>query len=114
MISYTVIGGIIGLIGSILSINKTIQSILLLISAIIIQNKLKTKLIIHVNKDKLTGCNNEIIIDKLKIKKELKLGDNIIEFTPEKKEDITYTCWMNMIENTIRVIDNKNYFKEKR
>lgn len=81
---------------------------------IIIQNKLKTKLIIHVDKDKLTGCNNEIIIDKLKIKKELKPGDNIIEFTPEKQEDITYTCWMNMIKNTIRVIDNKNYFKEKR
>ena len=31
LISYTVIGVIIGLIGSILSINKTIQSILLLI-----------------------------------------------------------------------------------
>lgn len=74
--------------------------------------------IIEIRKIKIlkhkTKSTSHFIIDKLKIKKELKLGDNIIKFTPEKKEDITYTCWMNMIENTIRVIDNKNYFKEKR
>lgn len=43
-----------------------------------------------------------------------KVGKNIIEFTPKKKGTYTYTCWMNMIKNNIKVIDNKNYFEVKK
>ena len=41
-----------------------------------------------VDKKYLTGCNNEIIINEFGIKQELKVGENIIEFTPTKEETI--------------------------
>lgn len=68
-------------------------------------------MIINVDKRYLTGCNNELIIEEFGIKQELKVGENIIEFTPTKEKTITYTCWMNMIKNTIKVIDDEEYFK---
>ena len=78
---------------------------------IILQKGIPVKMIIHVDKKYLTGCNKEIIINEFNIKQELKEGDNIIEFTPKEKATTTYTCSMNMIKNTIKVIDNKDYFK---
>ena len=80
---------------------------------IIIQKDIPVKLIIHVDKDKLTGCNNEIYLKKYNIKKKLVAGDNLIEFTPTKVETLIYTCYMNMIKNNIKVIDNKKYFERK-
>ena len=68
-----------------------------------VKKDIQVKMIIHVDKNKLTGCNNEILISKFNIKKKLEVGENIIYFTPDKKENITYTCWMNMIKNTIKV-----------
>ncbi len=73
---------------------------------IIVKKDIPVKMIINVSEKYLTGCNNEIIINEYGIKKELEVGENIIEFTPTKKGNITYTCWMNMIKNTIKVIDN--------
>lgn len=46
------------------------------------------------------------------IKEKLEVRDNVIEFTPTKVGVFTYTCWMNMIKNNIKVVDDKNYFKE--
>lgn len=68
-----------------------------------VKKDIPVKMIIHVDKNKLTGCNNKILISKFNIKKKLEVGENIIYFTPDKKENITYTCWMNMIKNTIKV-----------
>ena len=78
---------------------------------ILVQKGIHVKMIIHVDKKYLTGCNNELIINEFGIKKELKEGENIIEITPTKEKTITYTCWMNMIKNTIKVIDKEEYFK---
>lgn len=78
---------------------------------IVVQKDIPVKMIINVDKKYLTGCNNEIIIDDFGIKQELKEGENLIEFTPNKEETIVYTCWMNMIKNTIKVIDDEEYFK---
>ena len=78
---------------------------------IIILKNVPVKMIIHVDKKYLTGCNNKIIINAFQIEKELKIGDNIIEFIPTNTGDYTYTCWMNMIKNNIKVIDNKKYFE---
>lgn len=78
---------------------------------IILQKNIPVKMIINVDKKYLTGCNNELIIEEFGIKYELKVGENIIEFTPTKEETITYTCWMYMIKNTIKVIDDEEYFK---
>ena len=78
---------------------------------ILVQKDRPVKLIINVEKDKLTGCNNQILINKFGIQKDLQEGENIIEFTPSKLGNYSYTCWMNMIKNNIKVIDNKKYFK---
>lgn len=78
---------------------------------IIVQKDIPVKIIINASKDKLTGCNNEIIINEYGIKKKLEVGENIIEFIPKDTKTISYTCWMNMIKNNIRVIDDIDYFE---
>lgn len=74
---------------------------------IIVEKDIPVKMIIHVDEEKLTGCNNEIIIREFGIKKKLQAGDNIIEFTPTKTGTFSYTCWMNMIKNEIRVVKRR-------
>ncbi|MBR1598832.1 MAG: sulfite exporter TauE/SafE family protein [Lachnospiraceae bacterium] len=59
----------------------------------------------------LTGCNNEVISRDFGFDKPLSVGDNIITFTPNETGDYTYTCWMNMIDNQIKVIDDERYFR---
>lgn len=78
---------------------------------IIVQKDIPVKIIINASKDKLTGCNNEIIINEFGIKKKLVVGENIIEYTPKDTKTISYTCWMNMIKNNIKVIDDIDYFE---
>ena len=78
---------------------------------IIVQKDIPVKIIINASKDKLTGCNNEIIINEFGIKKKLEVGENIIEFTPKDTKTISYTCWMNMIKNNIKIIDDIDYFE---
>ena len=80
---------------------------------IIVQKDIPVRIIINASKDKLTGCNNELIINKYNIKKKLEVGSNVIEFTPKDEGTISYTCWMDMIKNNIKVIDNKKYFERK-
>jgi len=58
---------------------------------------------VFADKGTLNGCNNEIIIPQYGIRKKLELGENIIEFTPIQAGTITYTCWMGMINSTIKV-----------
>lgn len=72
---------------------------------IILHKGIPVKLIINVDKKYLTGCNNEIKINDFNINKKLEVGENIIEFTPDKKGEFIYSCWMNMIINKIKVID---------
>ena len=78
---------------------------------IIVQKDIPVRITIHVDKKYLTGCNSKLEIKEFNIKKNLIVGDNIIEFTPTKEGTYTYTCWMNMIKNNIKVIDNKKYFE---
>ena len=78
---------------------------------ILLQKGIPVRFIIKASSDTLTGCNNEIVIQKFGIKQKLNEGINVIEFTPQEEGVITYTCWMNMIKNTIKVIDDIKYFK---
>ena len=80
---------------------------------IIVQKHIPVKIIINVDKKYLTGCNNEIIMKDFKIDQKLDIGTNEIEFTPQEEGEYIYSCWMNMIKNKIKVIDNKDYFKEE-
>lgn len=78
---------------------------------IIVQKGIPVKMIIHVDSKYLTECNNELELKDFGITKKLDVGDNIIEFIPDKTGTYTYICWMNMIKNNIKVIDDINYFK---
>lgn len=70
----------------------------------IVHKGIPVEVIIHVDKKYLTGCNNELKIKEYGINKKLEIGENIIEFTPEDIGEFTYSCWMNMITNKIKVI----------
>lgn len=78
---------------------------------ILVQVGIPVKMIIHVDKKYLTGCNNEIISKEFDIDKKLEVGDNEIIFTPKEIGIFTYTCSMDMIKNNIKVIDDKTYFE---
>lgn len=56
-----------------------------------------------VNGDGATGCTNKIVIPDLGIEKEIKKGENIVEFTPKKVGPIAYSCWMGMVRGKIIV-----------
>lgn len=80
---------------------------------IMVQKDIPVKFIINVSKDKLTNCNNELEISSYEIQKKLEVGENIIEFTPTETGTFKYNCWMNMIINNIKVIDNINEFAKE-
>lgn len=45
----------------------------------------------------MSGCMNEILVEKLGISKELQYGENIIEFTPREAGEIKFSCGMKMV-----------------
>ncbi|MDR1794140.1 MAG: sulfite exporter TauE/SafE family protein [Erysipelotrichaceae bacterium] len=63
---------------------------------------------IEVPEGALTGCNKTMIIQEYDIEYELQVGTNVIEFTPTKTGEFTYTCWMGMITSTITVIESES------
>lgn len=81
---------------------------------IIVQKGIKVRLVINVSKKYLTGCNNEVVISEYGIRKELVEGKNIIEFMPTKEGIFTINCWMNMLNNSIKVVDDYNYFEVRK
>lgn len=78
---------------------------------IVVQKGIPVRWIIKAEKGDLNGCNNSIIIPKLGIRKNLELGDNLIEFTAQESGTITFSCWMGMIRSKITVVDELDQFK---
>lgn len=70
---------------------------------LVVKNNIPVKWVITAEKQNINGCNNEIIIPKFDIDVKLKEGENIIEFTPNEKGTINYSCWMGMIKSQIIV-----------
>lgn len=52
----------------------------------------------------LNGCNNAIVIPEYDLQMDLKTGDNLIEFTPDRSGTFTFSCWMGMVRSTITVV----------
>ena len=69
-----------------------------------VKKDVPVRIIINVSEKYLTGCNNEIIIPDFNVAKKLEVGQNVIEFTPTKTGTFTYTCWMQMLKNNIKVV----------
>jgi len=63
------------------------------------------KWIINAPLGSINGCNNRILIREYGIEHSLNYGENVIEFTPTKKGQFLYTCWMGMMRATITVVD---------
>ena len=66
-----------------------------------------------INGEELTGCNNGIIIKDYNINFEIKQGENIIEFTPDKDGLVSFTCRMGMLKGTFIVTDTGDYTQEQ-
>lgn len=58
-----------------------------------------------INGKGLTGCNSGIQVPSLNLKFEVKTGEQVIEFTPEKEGVISWSCWMGMIPGTFIVTE---------
>ena len=76
----------------------------------IVQKGVPVRVVLHADVGKITGCNNETVSSDFGFDVKISPGDNIIEFTPSEEGDYTFTCWMNMIRNRIKVIDDPGYF----
>jgi len=50
-----------------------------------------------INGENVTGCTSTIIVPSYNISKNLKLGENIVEFTPQSKSVINFSCGMGMV-----------------
>lgn len=73
---------------------------------IVVQAGIPVQWNIRAERGDINGCNNEIVIPEYNLQKPLEVGDNIIEFTPDKAGVIPYSCWMGMIRSQITVVDD--------
>jgi sulfite exporter TauE/SafE/copper chaperone CopZ len=60
----------------------------------------------NVNVKQLTGCNQELVLNQYGIDKNLKVGLNVIEFTPDKEGTISFTCGMGMLRGSFIVTED--------
>lgn len=60
-----------------------------------------------INVKQMTGCTDEIIMPEYNIKKTLKQGENIIEFTPTKTGELKFSCWMKMVWGKFMVTEGE-------
>ena len=73
---------------------------------ITVRANMPVRWIMHAEKEKITGCNNEIVIPALDLHFPLSVGDNVLEFFVNEPGIIPYTCWMGMLHGTITVEKN--------
>lgn len=76
-----------------------------------IKEKMPVKWIITASEQ--TSCANFLVSQKLGIKKGLKKGENIIEFTPEETGEISFMCSMGMFTGSFNVVKNNNSSQSK-
>ncbi|MFA5413464.1 MAG: sulfite exporter TauE/SafE family protein [Patescibacteria group bacterium] len=50
-----------------------------------------------INVKQMSGCTDAILLEKFGIRKDLKYGENIIEFTPTETGEIPFSCGMKMV-----------------
>lgn len=53
------------------------------------------------------GCMRTVVIASLNVKKTVKLGDTLIQFTPDKAGNVPVICGMNMGKGAFTVVDPK-------
>ncbi|BAH06014.1 sulfite exporter TauE/SafE family protein [Clostridium kluyveri] len=68
---------------------------------------IKVRWTIKVDKAVYSDCNNAIQIPVYNIEKKFVVGNNIVEFIPDKEGEFIYTCWMGMIKSKIKVVSRE-------
>jgi sulfite exporter TauE/SafE/copper chaperone CopZ/plastocyanin domain-containing protein len=71
--------------------------------AITVQAGIPVRWIINAPAGSINGCNNRMIIREYGIEYQFKPGENIVEFTPARAGNFSYSCWMGMIRSSITV-----------
>ena len=71
---------------------------------ITVEQGIPVRWVINAPQGSITGCNNRFSIREYNIQHTFTLGDNVIEFTPERIGSFRYSCWMSMIHGTINVV----------
>ena len=75
-------------------------------ATIVVQKGIPVRFNLKAKASSLNGCNSAIQIPAFGVTKRLAAGDNIVQFTPKTVGKIPYACWMNMITDTIVVVDD--------
>lgn len=73
---------------------------------IIVQKGIPVRWIIQAEDGDINGCNKSIVVSKYNLQKDLAVGENVIEFTPEESGSVPFSCWMGMIRSKITVVDD--------
>jgi sulfite exporter TauE/SafE/copper chaperone CopZ len=69
-----------------------------------VQQGIPVKWTLNAPSGSLNGCNNAIAIPEYDLQIDLKTGDNLIEFTPDRSGTFAFSCWMGMVRSTITVV----------
>jgi uncharacterized protein len=72
----------------------------------VVRAGLPLKWTIRIRAEDINGCNGTMIVPAYGIRKKLKPGDNLVEFTPKSAGIIAYSCWMGMIRSSITVVSD--------
>ena len=77
---------------------------------IVLQKGIDAKIVFVSLENKLNENNKEILIEKYNIKKELSIGEIVIEFNTNTVEEIELTNKNKTIKNKIKIIDKIDKF----
>ena len=58
----------------------------------------------NINGENVFGCQGSLIVRQLAVQKTLKLGKNVIEFTPDQEGPIYFSCAMGMFRGIFDVV----------
>src|SRR5512136_622890 len=61
----------------------------------------------EVDLDTVKGCMRTVVIDAFNVKKTVKEGETVIEFTPTRSGKIAIVCGMNMGKGSFTVVEPK-------
>lgn len=75
--------------------------------SITVQAGIPVKWSIDAPKGSINGCNNRMFLPEYDVEHQFQTGENVIEFTPSKEGQFSYSCWMGMIRGTIRVVNTE-------
>ena len=53
--------------------------------------------------EELTYCNHRIVVPGMELEFDVRKGENIIEFTPDRVGVVPWSCWMGMLSGTFMI-----------